>query len=306
MNIFDRVANKYQQYSIDIPYFSYDYCILDENIKIQRGSDIQILRGPIPSRENLDNGNYFITIGSAHTFGRFSNKCYGQYLSELLGISYINAGVSDSSPALFCDESWLKYINNAKFAVVQFMSGRTAPNDLFAIGGGNAISSCGKSTKMLPHLFENFKTKGENYIRQIIKQTQHNYVQQFISLKNSIKVPIIYLWHSVRPPDKIFDIDTYEIKSEEDIFNLILSNKVNQFPHLVSRSMVNKIITQEDYYIEYVSSKGFPQYFYNKDGKQVNIPRRNGRTSWDKNIYYPTQEQHKEVADLLFKIANNL
>lgn len=305
LDFFNKINNKTQQYIVDLNVFDYTYGILDENLKTQRRNDIQVLRGPLPSQKDIESGNYFITIGSAHTFGRFSNKTYGQYLSESLDMPHLNAGISDSSPGLFCNESWLKYINNAKFAIVQIMSGRTGPNDLIEISGGCAKSRDGKRSTMIKLMSDELNKNGGSRVKQLLQQSRQSYIKQFVDLKSKIKVPAIYLWHSVRSPESIDNLDDYDIKLKRDIANFVANDKKNQFPHLLDRTVVNQIINEEDLYVEYVSSKGFPQLFYDKEGERVKIRRKNGLFLITNN-YYPTQEQHEEVASLLLqKIKEN-
>lgn len=298
------IKNKAQQYSVDFPHFDYDHQVLDIDIKTKRLEDTQLLRGPLPSKDDILSGNYFVTIGSAHTFGRFSNKTYGQYISEKINIPCLNAGVSDASPHIFCRPEWLKYINKAKFVIIQMLSGRTGDNHIFY--GGNIAKrkshgACKKIDKMLSIIL---KEAGGKFVKRLIKESKEDFINQYIQLKKAITVPKIHLWHSVRKPEDIENLDNACIEKNEDFFRFLCSNQVNQFPHLIDRQSLTKMVGNETL-VEYVSSKGFPQFFYDDNKNKVTLMTRTG-VSWPYNNYYPTQEQHGEVAELLTTKIQNI
>lgn len=304
------IKNKDQQYRTDLPAFDYKHEILDVNLLTKNKKDIQLLRGPLPSKDDLESGNYFVTIGSAHTFGRFSNKPYGQYISEEINIPYLNAGVSDASPSLFCRPEWLKYINNAKFAIIQMMSGRTGDNHVFYGGGVATRKDSGASKRITKILSLILQRKGGEFVKKLLKQSRNNFVKQYLELKKQIKVPTIHLWHSVRFPEAIENLNETNISTEQDIIRLIANNFTNQFPHLINQQMIKRMIG-DDILLKYISSKGFPQFFYDKNNNRTTLFAKSHNinkiiTEWSYNIYYPPEIQHEEVSQLLIPLINRL
>lgn len=305
----DLIKNPDQQYRTDLPYFDYHHEILDVNLLTKNKKDIQLLRGPLPSRKDLDSGNYFVTIGSAHTFGRFSNKPYGQYISEQINVPCLNAGVSDACPSLFCRPEWLKYINNAKFAIIQIMSARTGDNHVFYGGGVATRKDSGASKRITKMLSLILQRKGGEFVKKLLKQSRNDYVKQYLELKKQIKIPIIHLWHSVRRPEAIENLNDTNISTEKDIIRWVNSNYTNQFPHLINQNVINQI-TAGEIYLEYVSSDGLPKLFYDKNENIIfhEVKSHTGKIlkEWPCNNYYPPQCQHEEVSQLLIPLINRL
>lgn len=305
----DLIKNKDQQYRTDFPAFDYQHEILDVNLLTKNKKDIQLLRGPLPSKDDLESGNYFVTIGSAHTFGRFSHKAYGQYISEEINIPCLNAGVSDASPSLFCRPEWLKYINNAKFAIIQMMSGRTGDNHVFYGGGVATRKDNGASKRITKMLSLILQQKDGEFVKKLFKQSRNNYVKQYLELKKQIKIPTIHLWHSVRSPEAIENLNETNISTEQDIIRWVDNNHTNQFPHLINKNMINQMI-EDEIYLEYVSCNGLPKLFYDKKGNIVfhKVKSHTGKIlkEWPCNNYYPPQCQHEEVSQLLIPLINRL
>lgn len=303
------IKNKDQQYRTDLPYFDYHHEILDVKLLTKNNKDIQLLRGPLPSKDDLESGNYFVTIGSAHTFGRFSHKTYGQYISEEINIPCLNAGVSDASPSLFCRPEWLKYINNAKFAIIQMMSGRTGDNHVFYGGGVATRKDNGASKRITKMLSLILQRKGEGFVKKLLKESRRDFVKKYLELKKTIKVPTIHLWHSLRSPQSIENIEDMTISNEQDINRILANNFTNQFPHLVNQQMINRMIG-DDIFLKYISSEGFPQLFYDHNKNIIchKSISHTGRVlqNWPFNNYYPPQHQHQQVSQLLISLINKL
>jgi hypothetical protein len=84
----------------------------------------------------MEPNGYFACIGAAQTFGCFCEKPYPILLQERLSFGALNLGLCLRSPRFFIKDSVLmKYINDARFVIVQVMSGRSEDNSLFKSGG---------------------------------------------------------------------------------------------------------------------------------------------------------------------------
>src|ERR1043165_956930 len=72
---------------------------------------------------------YIAFVGAAQTFGAFCRFPFPTLVAERLGGSVVNLGIGGAGPARFItDPILMKVVNESKMAVVQVLSGRSAPN----------------------------------------------------------------------------------------------------------------------------------------------------------------------------------
>jgi hypothetical protein len=108
--------------------------------------------------------SYFIS----RTFGCFCEKPYPNLLEERLSFPVLNLGKGGSGPCFFLkDKELLKYINHAKFAIIQVMSARVEDNSLFSnMSGGARIirRSDGIEMRSIVAYGELLQKENKNYI----------------------------------------------------------------------------------------------------------------------------------------------
>src|SRR5215472_5824524 len=77
--------------------------------------DDLLVRGPL----NVDlDGEYFVALGAAQTFGRFVQKPFCQILGEKLRCPGLNFGFSGAGPSFFLERPHLlERINRGRFAI---------------------------------------------------------------------------------------------------------------------------------------------------------------------------------------------
>jgi len=276
------------------------------------------LRGPRP--QNLAKGDFFVSIGAAQTFGCFCTKPYPTLLQERLKIQALNLGIGGAGPYFFLNNSsLLEYINNAKFAVIQVMSGRSESNSLFDSDGLEFLTRrsdgvrIGAATAYKELLDENVRwwkiangkreyrrviaLIGQRNVKKIIAETRQNWVENFKRLLTEIKVPKILFWFSKR---KTAFKEKYTY-----VYALF-----GEFPQLVESNMIREIRNSSDEYIECISVRGSPQLLISRfTGKPTAVDPAAARKDlghgdkWTHNSYYPSPEMHQDAANILTPVC---
>jgi hypothetical protein len=271
------------------------YC-LDKEI-IDRSTNAELLlRGPKP--KSLNKGEYFACIGAAQTFGRFCEKPYPIIMQEKLGISALNLGRGGAGPSFFFKDNkkLFEYVNNAKFVIIQVMSGRSASNSLFESQGlgcyvrrlNGAHIGCDEAFKEL------LATSDKDYVKKIVAETRDDWIQSFQEILESITVPKILFWFSTRRPNY-----------QEKYTNVSLL--FGEFPQLVNLDMIRQLRNYCDYYVECVSRRGMPQPLINRfTGESTKIKDSWGGGEWLNNWYYPSPKMHIDAAKALDKVCKRL
>ncbi len=275
-----------------------DYEIIDYKLYNIEGINIKRpFRGP--SLGKLIKGEYIVCIGAAQTFGCYTEEPYPYLLHKALNIPVLNLGVAGAGPKFFTErKELLRLINDAKFAIVQIMSGRSVSNSEFKSNGGELLTRVSDNVQLgaAPCWRNALETHTTSQMKSLVKETRENWVQDTIALLDSIIVPKISFWFSERTPE-------YQ-ESYDDVFALF-----GKYPQFVNREMVEKIKPFPDHYIEVISSAGIPQVLYGRfTGKKVSIQTRKdlGNRSKAQNNYYPSPEMHQAAATELISICKEL
>lgn len=267
------------------------YCLDPEVIDRQTNTGL-LLRGPKP--QHLEKGKYFVCIGAAQTFGRFCEKPYPTLLQERLNVVTLNLGYGGAGPSFFSKDNdrLLKYINNARFAIIQVMSGRSESNSLFesrGLGFYTRISD-GTSIGCDDAFRELLKENDRDYIKKIVAETRHNWVNNYKELLEKITIPKILFWFSVRKPH-------YREKYDD------VSSLFGEFPQLVNFHLINQIKKYCNEYVECITRQGLPHLLVNRfTGEPITVEDPWGG-SWSKNWYYPSPGMHREAATALEKVC---
>ena len=271
------------------------YC-LDQNIVDRQTQAALFLRGPKPV--HLTWGNYFVCLGAAQTFGRFCEMPYPTLLQKKLGLPTLNFGRGGAGPSFFSEENekLLEYINEAKFVIIQVMSGRSEGNSLFESRGlGTYIRrSDGTSVNCDEAFQELLESSKKSDLERIVAETQQNWVNSYRRLLSKIQVPKILFWFSTRRPRYLA-----RYQSVHQIFG--------DFPQLVNLNMVNRVRAYSDYYVSYVSRKGMPQLLVDRfTGQPTTVEDKWGGGVWLNNWYYPSPEMHLGAANALERICKTI
>lgn len=269
-----------------------------------------------PENHTMTPDNYFVCIGAAQTFGCFCEKPYPLILQDELRLSALNLGYGGAGPSFFLQDELIRSVNQAKFAVVQVMSGRSESNSLFDSGGLEYLTKRSDGAKIgasaaYREFMEGYyvwrrapfskafarrvvKWYYRPKMRRLVDETRQNWIESYKELLSKIKVPKILLWFSKREPyykDKYGD----------------LSEIFNEFPQLVNLKMIQSIKPLCDDYIECVSKRGSPQPLISRfSGQPTTVDPASDRKDlggkiWKHNLYYPSSEMNEDAAQEIIK-----
>jgi hypothetical protein len=246
-----------------------------------------------PAMPTIEPRQYFACVGAAQTFGCFCEKPYPLLLQEQLRIGALNLGRAGAGPRFFLnDATLLKYINEARFVIVQVMSGRSEDNSLFRSGGLEWLTrlSDGVDLGAEQAYKQLLESHDADFVANIVRETRTNWIYSFEGLLRAIQPPKILFWFSQR--------DTQYIELFSDVHSLF-----GQFPQLINASMVFQLRALCDEYVECISSRGMPQLLLSRFTGQpatVNYGRKGeeSRIAFY-NAYYPSPEMQVDAANIL-------
>lgn len=264
------------------------YC-LDEAI-IDRSTQRPLwIRGPRPER--LEPAEYFVCLGAAQTFGRFCARPFPTILQQRLGIPVLNISHGGAGPAFFCgnNKRLLAYLNNARFVIVQVMSGRSGSSSLFESDGVGFFRcrSDGSFVGCDEAFAELLRKEPRARVAQIVEETRQSWRNSYRRLLAGIVVPKILFWFATRPPE-------YR-QGWEDLPSLY-----GAFPQLVNMPMVADVRRLSDGYVECVTRRGLPQPLIHRfTGRRTVVTDPWTAKPWTENWYYPSPQMHEEAARAL-------
>ena len=238
----------------DFGLIDYQLCTLDESGPL--GLNIPV-RKPIPK-----SSGYVAFIGAAQTFGRYVRKPFGHQLGERLGVEVALIAKGGTGPEYWIEKQpdLMNGLSQASLTIVQVMSARSVTSSFVKNPEWVEVTRNMINEKIKNNEFES--------LRQYIYESQENYVNQMVKLLDSIPTKKILFWFSQRTPDW-----AAEFKSARKLWG--------EFPQMVSKGMMDRIIPHADEYVECVSGVGLPV--------QLGVDAK-GRIR--ENKYYPSQEMH--------------
>jgi hypothetical protein len=250
-----------------------------------------------PALPKIEPGQYFACVGAAQTFGCFCEKPYPLLLQERLRLGALNLGRAGAGPHFFLkDATLLKYINEARFAIIQVMSGRSEDNSLFRSGGLEWLTRLSDGLELGAERAYKELLEGHDpdFVAKIVAETRANWMRTFEGLLRAIRPPKILFWFSQR--------GTEYTEQYSDVRTLF-----GQFPHLVNASMVFRLRSFCDEYVECTSSRGMPQLLRSRftgEPAQVNFGRKGEEPRLEScNTYYPSPEMQSDAAKMLHGIC---
>jgi hypothetical protein len=273
-----------------------------------------MFRGPLP--ETLGKkGGYFVCIGAAQTFGCFCNEPYPALVARKIGLPALNLGYGGAGPEFFLKHgALLNHINRARFVVLQVMSARSQSNSYYDCGGleyatlrcdgrrmgakaaFNELLTGPAAIRRLPLPLRVRRKLGNIWARPraraIVNEIRAAWVASSLQLLERIEVPVVLFWFSKRPPEYLESYAT-------------AGRLLGEFPHLVTRQMLDEIRPHASDYTECVSHRGSPQKLVSRfTGELVTVSPANDRPDlavepWTENHYYPSPEMHEDAARAL-------
>ncbi len=271
------------------------YC-LDERV-IDRSTKRPLsVRGPRPPR--LEKGGYFVCLGAAQTFGRFCDRPFPTILQDRLGIPVLNIGHGGAGPAFFCGDNaaLLAYLNNARFVVVQVMSGRSDSSSMFESEGVGHYRRRADGTYVgCDEAFaELIRSKPRAVVARVVEETRRSWCASYARLLSSIEVPKVLLWLASRNPSYVQGWNG-------------ISELFGAFPQLVNADMVNEVRRCSGSYVECVTKRGMPQVLVDRfTGAPTTVSDPWTSEPWVKNWYYPSPEMHEDAANALEPVCRAL
>jgi hypothetical protein len=263
------------------------YC-LDEGVIDPSTKRPLHIRGPRP--DHLEKGKYFACLGAAQTFGRFCDLPFPSILAKRLNIPVLNVSHGGAGPAFFHNsERLFAYLNDARFVVVQVMSGRSEGNSLFESDGVGFYRRRRDGQEMgCDQAFaELLKTESRVTLARVVEETRQSWISSYRRLMSGISVPKVLFWFSTRTSSYTESFDT-------------LSGLFGAFPQLVNRRMVDELRRDSERYAECVSKRGLPQVLRDRfTGERVTITDPWTVQPWSENWYYPSPQMHEDAANAL-------
>jgi hypothetical protein len=252
----------------------------------------EYFRGP---QMELKKNHYVAFVGAAQTFGAFCRHPFPSLTIERLGYACANLGIGGAGPETFLlDSSLLATINDARVAVVQIMSGRSAPNRLYEnLKGTSSLrrrdaAPNGEWTWAETAWDTIIKDLPRDEVAELVEETRNNWITLMQELLAAITVPKVLLWISIRKPNYAFDLSSRK-------------TALGPFPHLVNQRMLDEIIPHANAFVDATSHRGTPQPLFNRfTGELATISRKEGNVRY--NHGYPSPEMHVDITEALMPV----
>ena len=253
----------------------------------------KILRGP-----SIDpNHDYFTALGAAEVFGRCVHEPFVQTIAKKKNLQGLNLGISGVGPAFYLDNRIIEAINAGKFCIITAMSTRSVNNSKMKSRKCDSSGICDfgvepseiASASPFTHREPKFFNKINNFIDayyylythdkptffRLIAESQINYLHSYMQLFKRIEVPVYFVFWSRRLP--MDDGSELGIKPNNVLFEW------RQFPHFLTKNMLEILKCSSAIYLEQLRNKHHTEYKYFEG-------------------YYPDQEEHDQLAENLIKV----
>jgi hypothetical protein len=264
------------------------FCLDPEIVDPSRDCPLRI-RGPRPAR--LEAGDYFVCLGAAQTFGRFCARPFPTLLSERLGLSVLNISHGGAGPSFFSQnpQPLLRYLNGARFVVLQVMSARSESNSLFESRGvGHYIRRSDGAELGSDEAFDRLlRTESRATVSRVVQETRASWLASYRRILAGLTAPTVLFWFSSRRADYRQSYDS-------------VSGLFGEFPQLVDADMLRALRAECGQFVSCVSRRGLPQKLRDREtGEAVTIRDEWTAAPWKLNWYYPSPEMHQDAADAL-------
>lgn len=273
-------------------YQDQDFEIIDYDVAAVPGIDRRLFRGPLPTAEQLESGDYVCLLCAAQFFGRFHQHHLQSLIANRFGMPVLNLATGARGPQMFLEPEYLAYIQRARAVLVQVLSGRSTGDDEYP-GGMVTRRKSGEEVQRLVLLKELIETDPTEY-RRLVRSWTSRYRDHCLALAEAIRAPKILVWMSQRAPED-WSVELGEVKR---IFG--------PFPHLIGRNLIDAVRPAFDAYVEAVERQPSALTFTSRvTGERCPFMSNRGSPQWS-TAYYPTQAAHtacfEQVAPLLARM----
>lgn len=293
-----------------------DHEVIDYRMEELPGTGLHF-RGPLP--RDLGPGRFVACVGAAQTFGCFCEEPYPVLLSARLGLPVLNLGYGGAGPRFFCRPELLAVLGQARAVVIQVMSARSEDNSLFDSGGLEYLRRRSDGAWLAAAEAWRAVLDGDAYIpgvrnrplrwlarragrlraRGLVAETCRNWVASHIALAEALPAPKVLLWFATRSPR--------QPRSYRNLATLF-----GDFPQLVDGRMLDGIRGRHERAVECVTSRGLPQPLVSRfTGLPCRVdpaldrPDLGGEV-WTHNRYYPSPQMHRDAADVIVPVLQEL
>jgi hypothetical protein len=254
----DRAAKLSEIYEAEDPTVCYqqrDWRMVDYHHTRVAHVDYAV-RGPVP--DVLEPGRYFVTLGSAITFGACIQRPYATILSESLGMPVLNLAFSGASPEFFVKhhaEGLRHWLAGAAFVIVETMSSRSVSNSRFQSVEGRRDAIDLKrpekpATNMVTSLRKLLANGKKGVLGRVIRESLEAHETLYDDLVAMSPAPVIGLWLSKRSPDAV---NRDQLRKEK-----MLERAISVHPHFADRALVDQLAKKCSVFVEVSSKRGQP------------------------------------------------
>lgn len=257
------------------------------------------LRGP---RGYFGNGNYLVFTGAAQTFGRFVHEPFPSQVGRLSQKPYLNLGISGAGPEFYLKRpSLMKQIAGGDIHILQAMSGRSVSAGLFECQGNNGVvrfldGPCKNKVMLAAQAYKLLRIYSKKAHQEQINAVQRRWVELCLELISKTETSTYLAWISA-------------MKIGE---NIIESSAIGEFPHFVTKEMIDEVGAVCAGVIDCTYEQTRPQpIFSDTTGIMVDVfDRENFPQRPDKsrafNVYYATPKHHDHIAvSIMQALAND-
>jgi hypothetical protein len=258
-------------------------------LQYELAPDLPMFRGPPVPFDALQRGDYFCVIGAAQTMGRLVRRPWPTLLSEDLDLPVLNLGRGGAGPEFFLDPRLIQMANNAKFVVLQVMSGRSVGCEEYP--GGNLITQDGEATNVLrKDVLTNLWREDPRNAMRYVRRWNRNYVKFYEQLRACIKRPTMLLWCSEREPS-----DWKPQMLVKESTRLVWG----RFPQLIGQDVYDQLIEIFNENRKYVYGESSEKPLNRLTDEPCPYFGDSGKTFHTEFNYYPSTSAHQEIAGLL-------
>lgn len=279
-------------FTTDDPLFDYD--------PYSFGRTRQIFRGPVPDLRNP----YLVCLGSAHTFGRFTDTPYPGLIAKAHGRPVVNFGTEGAGPGLFlADPDIIHVANGAEICVIEVMSARAISNRMYTVRP-RRNERLMRVSELLRGLYPDIDfnhfggVKGmlraleradPDRFRLVHNEIRNAWIGRMQSLMNEIESPKVLFWFA----------DDYPPEADE----VTRANGGGRHPAFVDGAMIDAVRGSASAYVEATTKVGLPQDL-TRDGEPV-LFQPTGRPI-ERNTALPSPEMHHAAAETLMKAIERM
>jgi hypothetical protein len=240
-------------------------------------------------------------IGAAQVFGAFVNHPFPNLVCEMLSARPVNLGNGGAGPSLFSSNTnIIDLINQTSVCVIQVMSARSSMENKFmsALSGRASVKVTypdGRTEECLGHhaLLKIAAEISKEMFSELVAETLANYVAQYRTLCEAIKVPKILLYVGRNPP--IADIHKSDWTPEK---------LVGTHPHLVTEETFSVLKSLCNETVTVFGAEGFDKKLLNRfTGEYVSI-KRSETFRIATHSAYISPHMHVRTALALYPIIN--